>query len=287
MVADRPAHDRSSGAEKSTAGAASWPDAAVAEQVRFRVASDLTILDHPVSWVGEDATSATMHTACKAVEDADCMSVSSTATPVSADEAQECVQLAQNESQEGRDMSSPPRVRARAATEWALSPEPLEQVETSSSVRPRARSECFATLLQADISGEEDAPGTTVLEVRPSPEWEADWSAISTQLQPHCYRIGESHPGLRLRQRRSRMTCSSKVTFRIATNAEELLVTKANSDRCGRRTRARTMSDGFPVQRRSRRSGRGRAPSDGGVSGVYGLDWSKLAAPLAQAETIA
>jgi len=177
-------------------------------------------------------------------------------------------------------------LRRRAATDGNLA----ESIESDSEEdasprrgRERASTECCMVHLLS-MDSEQAAPS--------SPEWDADWSTISAHLQPQCYRIGESRAALAtLRSQRVQVARRKRqnLVVRLASQAEMIEGTEDSAPRhrnrtgsdfaseCCQvgRTRARTMSGGFPTARRTQRLRR-RANTNTG--GVYDLDWAALAA---------
>lgn len=192
------------------------------------------------------------------------------------------------------DELAPPRtLRRRAATDGNLDASIESDSEEDASPRrgrERASTECcmvhlLSESLARDMSDSEQAAPS-------SPEWDADWSTISAQLQPQCYKIGESRAALAtLRSQRVQVARRKRqnLVVRLASQAEMIEGTEDRAPRhrnrtgsdfaseCCQvgRTRARTMSGGFPTARRSQRLRR-RANTNTG--GVYDLDWAALAA---------
>lgn len=189
------------------------------------------------------------------------------------------------------EFAPPCTSRRRAATDGNLD-DPIESdsEEDASPRRERASTECcmvhlLSASLARDMSDSEQAAPS-------SPEWDADWSTISAHLQPQRYRIGESRAVIaKLRSQRVQVARKKRhnLVVRLASQAEMIEGTqdsaprhrpRSGSDFASEscqvgRTRARTMSGGFPTARRSQRV-RPRANTNTGS--VYDLDWAALAA---------
>lgn len=143
----------------------------------------------------------------------------------------------------------PPPSRRRAATEWLA----------SDSSEPEA---------EDDISDGDNSTWAN----KTSQEWDADWSTISSDLQPQKYKIStpRAWSPRRIRARRAQR----RVVRFLGEQAVDDQV-EVNSECGARRTRARAVSDGLPARRRSA-GGLGlrlRVRTEG----VYRLDWANIA----------